>query len=251
VLLEGRVALITGSGSGLGFAMAQQFIEQGAAVAVNDLHAHLAEEARRKLDALGHCLPVPGSIAIAKDVEQIVKQTVAHFGRLDVLINNAGISPAGLVKSQTVEDWQRAFETNLKGTLFTTQAAFPYLIDSAYGRVINISSEIAEHGMMYQSAYASTKAAVSALTKSLARTLGEHNVTVNAICPGVVPQTNLVKEFTQDRPEYADILKFYHDICPLPAKARPLDIAHVAVLLASDFASFLNGQMITVNGGSS
>lgn len=251
MLLENRVALVTGAGSGLGKAIAQALVKQGARIAVNDLRAELAQQTCQELGAGERCLAVPGNISSQADIATMLEDCVVHFGKLDILINNAGVSPAGTVKTQTMEEWLKAYDTNLEGTFFVTQAALPYLKRSQYGRVINISSEIAEHGMMYQSAYASSKGGVSSLTKALSRVLGEFNITVNAICPGVVPETNLVKEFTADRPEYAAILEFYQTMCPLPHKARAVDIANVAVMLASDLASFVNGQLITVNGGTS
>jgi 3-oxoacyl-[acyl-carrier protein] reductase len=161
------------------------------------------------------------------------------------------VSPAGLVRSHATADWHLAFDVNLGGSLFLTQRALPYLIRSSRGRVINVSSEIASHGMMYQSAYAASKAGVSALTKALARVLGRHNVTVNAVCPGVVPETRLVREFTRERPEYGTILDFYREMCPLPRETRATDVAGAVVLLSSAYASFVNGQLITVNGGTS
>ncbi len=249
MLLEGRVALITGAGAGLGRATAQALVEQGAFVAINDRYTALASEACQSIDPQ-RCLAVPGDITNTAQIAEMVQACIACFDRLDIVVNNAGVSPAGLVKTQTAEEWAKAYATNLQGSIFVTQTAFPFLAQSACGRVINISSEIAEHGMMYQSAYASTKAGISSLTKALARILGSHNITVNAVCPGVVPQTNLVKEFMQDRPEYAEIIRFYHEMCPLPHKSRPIDIANVVLMLASDWASFVNGQLLTVNGGS-
>lgn len=248
--LEGRVALITGAGSGLGKATAEILFAQGARVAVNDRYATLAQEVCQNLGDPQRCLAVPGDMTNIHEIDGMVQSCVDYFHGLDIVVNNAGVSPAGLVKTQLEEDWAKAYDTNLQGSIFVTQAAFPHLVKSNYGRVINISSEIAEHGMMYQAAYASTKAGVSALTKALARILGPHNITVNAICPGVVPQTNLVKDFMKDRPEYAEIIRFYREMCPLPHKSQPTDIANAVLLLASGWASFINGQLLTVNGGS-
>jgi NAD(P)-dependent dehydrogenase (short-subunit alcohol dehydrogenase family) len=250
-LLRGRAALITGAGGGLGKAIATAFQQHGARVAINDVKPELAASAVADMPEPDRAVAVPGDIRACGDIRRIVQGAVDAFGGLDIVVNNAGVSPAGMVRTHPTEDWMFAFDVNVQGTFFVTQAALPYLSCSPHARVINISSEIAEHGMMYQSAYASSKGGVSALTRSLARSLGPLDITVNAICPGVVPETNLVKEFTRERPEYEEIMRFYSEMCPLPTSARAEHIAHVAVFLASDLASFVNSQLITVNGGTS
>ena len=249
-MLTGRAAIVTGAGSGIGKAIAETFLRHGAMVVLNDVHDDVALAAAAEMHS-ANCIAVAGDITNSDVVAKLVASCVARFDRLDILVNNAGISPAGLVKTQPVEDWRRAFDVNLQAPLFLAQAALPMLARSPAGRIINIASEIAFHGMMYQAAYSSSKAACNALTKCLARVAGKQGITANSICPGVIPETRLVKEFTEDRPEYEAILRFYHDLCPLQRSGRALDIANVALMLASDYTSYLNGQLITVNGGTS
>jgi len=256
VLLDGRIALVTGAGSGIGRAIALGLAAEGARVGVLDLDAGRAEETCHLLagpagTGPGRGVALRGDVRCTDDLRAAVAAVASAWGGLDVVVNNAGVSPGGLVRSHDTADWRLAFDVNVRGTLFLVQAALPYLARSAYGRVINISSEIAQHGMMYQAAYAASKAGVSALTKSLARLVGPVGATANAICPGVVPETNLVREFTRERPEYAAILDFYRTVCPLPRQTRASDIAGVAAMLASDYGAFVSGQLITVNGGSS
>jgi 3-oxoacyl-[acyl-carrier protein] reductase len=252
VLLENRTALVTGAGSGIGRAIARGLAGEGARVGVFDRDGARAAETCRLLAEDGHpALPLEGDVRREDDLQAAVGAVAAAWGGLDILVNNAGVSPAGLVRSHDTAEWRLAFDVNVRGTLFLTRAALPWLSRSAHGRVINISSEIAQHGMMYQAAYAASKGGVSALTKGLARLLGPHGGTANAICPGVVPETSLVREFTQERPEYAAILEFYRTVCPQPRQTRASDIAGVAVMLASDYGAFVSGQLITVNGGSS
>jgi len=248
-LLDGRVAIVTGSGSGIGRAIADTFLRHGAKVVINDVKLAVAERALAQMPHPERCIVAAGDITQPAVVDSIVGQCVDELGRLDILVNNAGISPGGLVKTQPMDEWQSAFDVNVEAPFFLAQAALPALVASPSGRIINIASEIAFHGMMYQAAYAASKAAVNALTKCLTRAVSRHGITANSICPGVIPETNLVKGFTEDRPEYAGILKFYQDTCPLQRSGLAVDIANVAVMVASDLGSYLNGQLITVNGG--
>ncbi|WP_394834227.1 SDR family oxidoreductase [Pendulispora rubella] len=248
-LLEGRAAIVTGSGSGIGRAIADTFLRYGAKVVLNDVHQAVAERARSQMSHPEHCIVVAGDITEPAVVDSIVGRCRDQFGQLDILVNNAGISPGGLVKTHSMDEWQRAFDVNVEAPFFLAQAALPLLMTSRAGRIINIASEIAFHGMMYQAAYAASKAAVNALTKCLTRAVSRYGITANSICPGVIPETNLVKGFTEDRPEYAGILKFYQDTCPLQRSGLAVDIANVAVMVASDLGSYLNGQLVTVNGG--
>lgn len=248
-LLGGRTAIVTGSGSGIGRAIADVFLRSGANVVLNDVEADVAERARAQMSHPERCAAVAGDITRPATIDAIIACCVERFRGLDILVNNAGISPGGLVKTQEVDEWRGAFDVNVEAPFFLAQAALPLMQKSSTGRIINIASEIAFHGMMYQAAYAASKAALNALTKCLARAVGRHGITANSICPGVIPETNLVKGFTEDRPEYAGILNFYQQTCPLRRSGRAIDVANVAVMVASDFGSYLNGQLITVNGG--
>jgi len=248
-MLEARAAIITGSGSGIGKAIAAAFVRHGAFVVINDTTYAVARDAVAQMPDPERCVAVPGDVTETATIDLLVKTCLERFGRLDIVVNNAGISPPGLAKTQAIEEWKRTFEVNLQAQLFLSQAALPALKRSPAARIINIASELALKGMMYQSAYSSSKAAVNGLTKSMSRSLGKYGITVNSICPGVVPETRLVREFTKDRPEYEGALNFYRDNCPLGRALRATDIANVALMLASDQAEFMTGQFIVANGG--
>lgn len=248
-LLENRAAIVTGAGSGIGRAIADTFLRHGATVVINDVQPATAERARAESPHPERCIAVAGDVTEPETVDLLVRRCLDELGRLDILVNNAGISPGGMVKTQGFDDWQRAFDVNVEAPFFLAQRALPALSESPAGRIINVASEIAFHGMMYQAAYAASKAALNAFTKSLTRAVSHRGITANSICPGVIPETNLVKGFTEDRPEYEGILKFYQQTCPLQRSGRAVDIANVAVMIASDLGSYLNGQLITVNGG--
>lgn len=248
-LLAGRAAIVTGAGSGIGRAIADRFLEHGADVVINDVREDVTERARAGMSHPERCIVAAGDVTHPDAVDWVVGRCLDYFGRLDVLVNNAGISPGGLVKTQPFDEWQSAFDVNVEAPFFLAQKALRPLVASPAGRIINVASEIAFHGMMYQAAYAASKAALNALTKCLTRAVSRHGITVNSICPGVIPETNLVKGFTEDRPEYTGILEFYQNTCPLRRSGLAVDVANVAVMIASDLGSYLNGQLITVNGG--
>lgn len=247
--MEDRVAIVTGSGSGIGKSIAEVFMQEGIRVVVNDIKPDAIAETCAMYPELS--MGVLADISQEKDIKHLVDECINEYGRLDILVNNAGVVPDGLVKTHDFSDWKWAFDINLKGTFFLAQYASKYICESRCGRVINISSEIVDHGMVCQSAYASSKGGVSAFTRSLARILGPKWVTVNAVCPGVIQGSKMVDSFVDNRPEYNPVMQFYDDMCPLPEHASPLDVAKAVYLLTEPYATFINGQMITVNGGTS
>ncbi len=242
--LQGRVALVTGAVSGIGAATARRFAREGALVAVNDAKAEGLEAVAGEIRAAGaKALVVPGDVARRTEVERMVAETVRAFGRLDILINNAGINRDAMAAKMTEEQWDAVLAVNLKGTFLCCQAALPGMRERAWGRVVNTSS-VGSLGNIGQANYAASKAGVIGLTKTLALEYAKYGVTVNAIAPGPV--------MTQMLAGVPDPIK-EKIIAQVPAGriAAPDEIAGVHVFLASDDAAFITGQVIFVDGGTS
>jgi 3-oxoacyl-[acyl-carrier protein] reductase len=250
--LEGRVAFITGGGSGLGRAMAQAFAREGAAVAVNDLVGDAAEETVAMLDGSGH-RALAGDVTDRARVEAMVDTVADDHGRIDVLVNNAGVDKTpddgwdALLRGElqllhmSDDAWRRMLDIHLGGAFFCTRAVVPVMQRRHQGSVINLSS-IAGLAGMGQVHYATAKGGLLGMTRSLARDLGPHGIRVNAICPGVIdtPMTASVP-----RPMLEPLIM----ATPLRRSGLPEEIAGTALWLASDDSSFVTGQAISPNGG--
>ena len=272
--LSGKVALVTGAGGerGIGRAIATRLAREGADVVVNDvsdapradwggLPAVVAEIEGMGRGALG----VVGSITESTDVQRLVEATLERFGRLDILVNNAG-APAGEDRKPIVElaesEWSRIHEVNAKGTFLMCQVGARHMIErnkaqpGQGGRIINISSLAGRMGIARYGAYCASKFAIIGLTQVLALELGEHSITVNAICPGLTDTERLSGMASGLKPEgttteaYRQKLIGQNEaITPLGRIAQPVDVARSAAFLASDEAEFLTGQSISVSGG--
>jgi meso-butanediol dehydrogenase/(S,S)-butanediol dehydrogenase/diacetyl reductase len=269
--LTNKVAIVTGAGrrGGIGAAVARRLAQDGAHVVLGDIcapptdlpHAGsgqweeltaIAEE----IEALGvRCLPVRVDVTDADSVRAMVAQTRESFGRLDILVNNAGaaIGPSPVVQ-MAEEAWRRTLEINATGTFLCCKHALPLMIEGGQGgRIINMSSLAAERPKPYVSAYAASKAAVVALTRSLAQEVAEYGITVNAILPGDVDtalkQWGLQLEAAVTGQPYDAVLASALARIPLQRLATPQDVAHLVAFLASDEASFITGQAYNITGG--
>lgn len=244
VNLEGRVALVTGASRGIGRAIAIALAEEGATVWVN--YAVNAEKAKETLEEIkksggdGYLVPfdVSNSGAVADSIEKIISQS----GKIDILVNNAGITRDGLILRFKEEDWDAVMNVNIKGMFLVTRAVSRYMVKARYGRIINISSVVAQGGHEGQSAYCASKSAVEGFTKSLARELAKRNITVNAVAPGFIET-----ELTAELDEKARSVIFQQ--IPMQRFGTPEEVASVVVWLASESASYITGAVIPVNGG--
>ncbi|MDB5202144.1 MAG: 3-oxoacyl-[acyl-carrier protein] reductase [Ferruginibacter sp.] len=246
-LLEGKVAIVTGAARGIGEAIAIKFAEQGASVAftyVSDSSAERATALEQKLTAMG--VMAKGYKTNAGDYaasEIFVNEVLATFGKIDICVNNAGISKDNLLLRMTVEQWEEVMDVNLKSVFNMTKHIIKPMMKARSGSIINMSSIIGETGNAGQSSYAASKAGIIGFTKSIAKELGSRNIRCNAIAPGFV-ETDMTSYLKEG--EGADK---YKASIPLGRFATGEDIANVALFLASDMGNYITGQTISACGG--
>lgn len=254
---EGRVALVTGGASGIGRVLCEAFLEAGYAVAPVDFDAPLLEEAAEHLRALGgEVEPVRADVRRESEVAAAVERVVERWGRLDVLLNNAGVAarPAS-VEDLDEEEVDRVLAVNLKGGMLASKHAVRAMRATGGGVILNLASISAQLGAPDDPAYAASKAGVIAVTRSLARRVGRFNIRVNAINPGSTTGTHLTRSSLGGRePSKEEQVRMQVSLIrkiPLGRPGRPRDIANVALFLASPLAAHVHGAVLTVDGGES
>lgn len=242
--LEGRVAVVTGAGRGIGRAIALALAEEGAHVALMSFTARNAQAAAAEVrEKTGRrAIGLAGSVAAAEDVDRLFGETLREFGRVDILINNAGITRDGLLLRMSEADWDAVLDTNLKGAFLCSKAAAKIMLKQKSGRIVNITSVMGIVGNAGQANYAASKAGLIALTKSAAKELGSRGITVNAVAPGFI-ETDMTAALPEALREQSK------KQIPLGRLGTPQDVARVALFLCTDDAAYITGQVITVDGG--
>jgi 3-oxoacyl-[acyl-carrier protein] reductase len=238
-----QVALVTGGSRGIGRAIALTFCKAGYAIVIASPELDKNEEVAGEIRALGgECLTVDFNVASPESVKAGVDAAIAKFGRIDVLVNNAGITRDALSMRMKADDWHKVIAVNLTGTFFTSQAVIPHMMKQRYGRIVSIASVVGEAGNPGQANYVASKAGIIGLTKCLAQELASRNITVNAVAPGFI-DTDMTAVLTDEQKA-----KMMTKV-PLNRLGQPQDIANAVKFLASDDASYITGQVIRVNGG--
>ena len=254
MLLENRVAIVTGGAKGIGKAISLKFAEEGCDIVVNAMHIEGAEKVAEEVKKIGRrSLAIAADVADTAQVNNMVDRTIKEFGKIDILVNNAGgISEAtgGAIESTTDEDWNRIIGINLTGQFLCCRAVVPYMKKNRYGKIVNVSSMGAIHPPAPIVHYHSAKGGVLGLTTNLAYELRQENITVNAILPGPVLSEFFNKMLDSiSEEEGKAFFNMLDNKVPMHRMGKPEEIAGVALFLASDMSSYVTGEAINVGGG--
>jgi len=241
-LLENRTAVITGAAQGIGFAIAQQFVDAGGRVVIGDLDIDAATAAAEKLGGRDVARAVRSNVVESEDWDTLLAEAVNGFGSLDVVVNNAGITRDATMRTMTEEDFDLVIDVHLKGTWQGTRKASAIMRESKRGSIVNISSLSGKVGMVGQTNYSAAKAGIVGLTKAAAKEMAHHGVRINAIQPGLIRSA-----MTEAMPQKAWDGKMAE--IPMKRAGEVGEIASVALFLASDMSSYMTGTVIEVTGG--
>ncbi|MDR0971669.1 MAG: 3-oxoacyl-ACP reductase FabG [Bacteroidales bacterium] len=236
--LDNKVAIITGGAAGIGAATAEKFAFEGANVVIWDLDEKRGGELAQKLGATF----MKVNTAKYEEIEKAAKDVFDKFQRIDILINNAGITRDSTVKKMTIEQWQQVIDVNLSGVFYCSKIISAYMVEKGYGRIVNASSVVGLYGNFGQANYVATKSGLIGMTKTFAREFGKKGITVNAIAPGFI-STEMVAAMPKE------VLASMENKVPIGRLGKPEEIASAYCFLASDEASYINGHTLSVDGG--
>lgn len=247
--LEGKVALVTGGGTGLGKAISLKYASEGADVAVSSRNIENLKKVCTEIEAIGRrSLAVAADVRIKSEVDNMVCKVIDKFGRIDILVNNAGALRMVSILDCTEQDWDMIMDTNLKGVFLCTQAVAKQMVKQKYGKIINMSSNSALGGITEGEAiYSSSKFGVNGLTKASALEFGHYGINVNAIAPGRILTPMIYSSRTPE--QVADFIRVGETATVLARMGNSDDISNLALFLASEKSSFISAEMIASNGG--
>lgn len=243
MIFADRVSLVTGASQGIGEAIAEELGREGATVILVDVQKDKLEQVASRLAGLGiRALPYEADVTDSTRAAQVVDEVMGTLGRLDHLVNNAGITRDSLLLRMKEEDWDLVLRVNLKGAFNFSRAALKPMFTARYGRIVNIASVVGQMGNFGQTNYAASKAGLIGFSKSLAREVAARGITVNCVAPGYI-----ATPMTEKLPE--EVKKAFLDIIPMKRFGLPVEVARAVKFLCSDEAAYITGQVINVNGG--
>jgi 2-hydroxycyclohexanecarboxyl-CoA dehydrogenase len=239
--LDNKIAIVTGAGQGIGRGIATKLAAEGATVVVTDINETTAKETAAEIGGVG----LAADVTSRESVEGMVEQVMQQFGRIDVLVNNAGWDKAGPFVDTDPADWDRVIAINLYGVLHTSKAVLPIMAAQGFGSVVNLASDAGRVGSSGEAVYSAAKGGVIAFTKATAREMARHQVNANCVCPGPT-DTALFASIGGDNPKLREALT---KAIPLRRLAQPTDLANAVAFFASDEAAYITGQTVSVSGG--